>query len=160
MHRGTMTNILSSFFRQVASSSSLAQLFLTEVAIDKTLQMLGNLSGNLGNGVCHRVSEKCVSVKSLRAKSLLYDNEAMRGFMIHSSSSRLQLAPTWEFFYFHAWRNTAISPLPLHSESWEDGLKHCHAQVVEFFFTFSYIYSESLDLRLYRPVCLDSTLCI
>lgn len=89
-----MTEILFSLFRQVASSSSLAQLFLTEVAIDKTLQMLGNLSGSLDNGVCHQVSEKCVSVKSLHAKSLLHNNEAMRGFMIHSSSSRLQLAPT------------------------------------------------------------------
>lgn len=83
MQWGTMTEILFSLFRQVASSSSLAQHFLTEVAIDKTLQMLGNLSGNLGNGVCHQVSEKYVSEWSSHAKSLLYNNKAMRGFMIH-----------------------------------------------------------------------------
>lgn len=58
-----MTEILFSLFRQVASSSSLAQHFLTEVAIDKTLEMLGNLSGNLDNGACHQVSEKGLSVK-------------------------------------------------------------------------------------------------
>lgn len=132
----TTTEILFSLFRQVASSSSLAQHFLTEVAIDKTLQMLGNLRGNLDNGGCHQVSEKCVSVKSPSAKSLLYSNKAMRGFMIHSSTSCLLLAPTSGFFYPHTCWNTAISPLPPNSESFEDGLRHCHVQVVGFFYFF------------------------
>lgn len=101
MQWGTMTEILFSLFRPVASSSSLAQHFLTEVAIGKTLQMLGNLSGNLDNGVCHQVSEKCLSLESPHAKSLLYNNKAMRGFMIHSSTSCLLLAPTSGFFYPH-----------------------------------------------------------
>lgn len=131
MQWGTMTGILFSLFRQVASSSSLAQHFLTEVAIDKTLQMLGNLSGNLGNGVCHQVSEKYVSVWSSHAKSLLYNNKAMRGFVI-----RLLLAPTSGFFYPCACWNTAISPLPPSAESLEDGLKHCHVQAVGFFLLF------------------------
>lgn len=55
-----MTEILFPMFRQVASSSSLAQHFLTEVAIDKTLEMLGDtvLSGKLDSGACHQVSEQ------------------------------------------------------------------------------------------------------
>jgi len=102
MQWGTMTEILFSLFRQVASSSSLAQRFLTEVAIDKTLQMLGNLSGNLDNGVCHQVSEKCLSVEFPHGKSLLYNNKPTRHFMIHRSNSHLLLAPTSGFFYTHA----------------------------------------------------------
>lgn len=91
MQRGTVTNTLFSLFRQVVSSSSLARHFLTEVAIDKTLEMLGNLSGNLDNGVCHQVSEKHLSVESPHAKSLLYNDKAMRGLIIHSSISHLLL---------------------------------------------------------------------
>lgn len=139
MQWGAMTEILFSLFRPVASSSSLAQHFLTEVAIGKTLQMLGNLSGNLDNGVCHQVSEECLSLESPHAKSLLYNNKAMRGFMIHSSTSCLLLAPTSGFFYPHTWWNTAISPLPPNSERLENGPKHCHVQVVGFFYFFIHL---------------------
>lgn len=69
-------------FRQVASSSSLAQPFLTEGAIDKTLQMLGNLSGKFDHGVCHHVSEKCVSVEYPRDKTLLYNNRTVTKYEV------------------------------------------------------------------------------
>lgn len=87
--RGATTEILFSLFRQVASSSSSARHFLTEVATDKTLEMLGNLSGNLDNGACHQVSEKGLSMKSPHAQLLLCNNKAKRGFMNHNSPSWL-----------------------------------------------------------------------
>lgn len=141
--RGTLTEILFSLFRQVASSNSLAQHFLTEVAIDKTLEMLGNLSGNLDNGACHQVSDKGLSVKSPHAKLLLCNNKAKRGFMIHNSPSWLLLAPTSGLSCPRAHWNKRVSPFLHNSGSLQDGLKHCPVQVVPFF-TFSYTNSVHL----------------
>ena len=64
-------------FLGLISCSLLGQHFLTEGAIDKTLQMLGNLSGKFDHGVCHHVSEKCVSVEYPHDKTLLYDNRTV-----------------------------------------------------------------------------------
>lgn len=153
MQWGAMTEILFPLFRRAASSSSLARHFLTEVAIDKTLEMLGNLSGNLDNGVCHQVSEKGSSVEIPHAKLLLCSNKAKRGFMMHRPASWLLLATTSGLSCPHACWNKAVSPF-LHNSDILDGFKHCPVQAVAFF-TFSYTYSG--PLTSVSPVLNQST---
>lgn len=138
--RGPTTEILFSLFRQVASSSSSARHCLTEVAIDKTLEMLGNLSGKLVNGACHQVGEKGLSVKSPHAKLLLCNNKAKRGFMIHNSPSWLLLAPTSRLSCPRTCWNKAVSPFLHNLEGLKDGFKHCLVRMVSFC-TFSHINS-------------------
>lgn len=70
--------VLFASFRQVANSSSLVRHFLIEVGIGRTLQMLGNLNGNLDNGVYHQVSEDYV-IQSMQIPNHLFKCVLIRG---------------------------------------------------------------------------------